>query len=169
MHNGEIRRAFARKILLHTRSAFFIAAAAAFSPRRRQVPVFIRTPVRFSSPRSGGSLEPGLSRRRKASASSYSKPGALSKAKLSPAAHFVACRISLSSLRRQSSAWCLLRFSRLLRASSPAPRANHSSSASSESSHPAGGAERMVTFEALPGMLFTCAYAAMPAFYLRRE
>ena len=82
----EIWRAGARGTLLHARSAFFIAAAAAFSPRRRQVPVFIRTPVRFSSPRSGGSLEPGLSRRRKASASSYSKPGALSKAKLLPRA-----------------------------------------------------------------------------------
>ena len=57
--NEKIRRAITRGTLLHARSAFFIAAAAAFSPRRRQVPVFIRTPVRFSSQHSDGSLEPG--------------------------------------------------------------------------------------------------------------
>ena len=44
----EIWRAFARGNFLHARSAFFIAAAAAFSPWLRQETVFIRTPVRFS-------------------------------------------------------------------------------------------------------------------------
>ena len=48
MHNVEIWWANAHETLLHARSAFFIAAAAAFSPWLRQETVFIRTPVRFS-------------------------------------------------------------------------------------------------------------------------